>query len=241
MQQKQDFVTLTVGDGTMMNAYTSMPSGAGPFPGLMLFQEAFGVNHHIRDLAQRFAREGYVVIAPELYHRTAPAGYEGPYNDFPAIAPHMQALTQAGMEADLRAVWSWLQGNPQVLHDKIGSTGYCMGGRVSFLANAILPLQAAVSYYGARIAPDLIKKVNDIHAPMLFFWGGLDKHIPREQISIVVDEMTKAGKEFINVEISYAGHAFFCDERPGYNAQAAAEAWALTLVFLSTRLKKTNE
>jgi carboxymethylenebutenolidase len=238
MTNEQNYVSLSVADGSTMFAYTAIPQGQGPFPGLILFQEAFGVNHHIRDLAERFAGQGYVVIVPELFHRTAPKGFEGSYSDFASVAPHMEAIKDEQLEQDVRASFDWLQNNPLVKKDRIACTGYCMGGRVSFLANSILPLKAAISYYGGRIAPALIHRAPSLHAPMLFFWGGLDKHIPQEQITTVVDALKAAGKDCINVEISYADHGFFCDERGAYNPKAAAEAWALTLAFFDQNVGK---
>jgi carboxymethylenebutenolidase len=230
-------IELKVADGTLMRAYASLPSGAGPFPGLIVFQEAFGVNRHIRDVADRFAGEGYAVIAPELFHRTAAPGAELPYGNFDAVRPHFQAVTEAGLEADTRAAWDWLRQQPHVRPDATACIGYCLGGRVSFLANSILPFQAAVSYYGGGIAPHLIGRAPRLHGPMLLFWGGLDQHIPAEQVQAVVDSLRQAGKPHTNVVISYADHAFFCDDRPNYNEQAAHEAWALTLAFLREKLR----
>jgi carboxymethylenebutenolidase len=236
MTDEQNYVSLSVADGSSMFAYTAIPQGQGPFPGLMLFQEAFGVNHHIRDLAGRFAAQGYVVIVPELYHRTAPKGFEGSYTDFASVMPHMQAVKNDQLEQDIRAAYDWLQNNPIVNKGHIACTGYCMGGRVSFLANAILPLRAAISYYGGGIAPALTDRAPSLHAPMLFFWGGLDAHIPQEQVTSIIDALKAAGRDFINVQISYADHGFFCDERASYHPKAAAEAWALTLAFLQQHI-----
>ncbi|HEU4717550.1 MAG TPA: dienelactone hydrolase family protein [Bacteroidia bacterium] len=236
MKNSGEYVTLNVKDGTEMRAYVARPSsGDGPFPGLLIFQEAFGVNSHIRDLAHRFAAEGYVCIAPELFHRTAP-GFEGDYNNFPAIAPHMQALTEEGLLADAVAAYEWLIAQSDVRTGAIAGTGYCMGGRIAFLANTALPLKAAVSYYGGRIVPDLVKKTAQLHAPMLFFWGGLDKHIPAEHVQEVVAALKKEGRPHVSVEISYADHGFFNDQRTAYHPQAAKEAWALTLAFLKNKL-----
>ncbi len=236
MPNRAQQIELKVADGTAMRAYSVLPSGRGPFPGLIVFQEAFGVNGHIRDVADRFAKEGYAVIAPELFHRTAPPGFEGDYKDFASVMPHMKGITPAGLEADARAAWDWLQGQAEVRPKAMACVGYCMGGRVSFVANSILPFRAAISYYGGGIAPDLIKRAPDLHAPMLFFWGGLDKHIPAEQVASVVEALKKAEKPHINEVISYADHAFFCDDRPNYNEQAAREAWALTLAFLREKV-----
>ena len=238
MSGLQNFVQLPVADGTTMQAYTSIPAhGKSPFPGLILFQEAFGVNHHIRKLADRFADEGYFVIAPELFHRSGKPGIEIDYTDFPSAMPHMKALTLEGLEADVRATWNWLENHGQVENGKIVATGYCLGGRVSFLANTMFPFKAVASYYGAGIAPDLIKRAASINAPHLFFWGGKDQHIPKEQIATVKSELTKVGKQSINVEFSDADHGFFCDERASFNADAAELAWGLTLEFFIQKMK----
>jgi carboxymethylenebutenolidase len=230
-------VALAVADGTTMEAFVARPAEAGKYPGMLVLQEAFGVNGHIRDVTQRVAGEGYVAIAPELFHRTAPAGFEVGYDNFAAVAPHIQAVTEAGATSDIRAAYDWLQKHPQVMPDRIGSVGFCMGGRISFLACATVPLRAAVSFYGARIAPALLPQAANLHGPVLFFWGGLDKHIGQDQIRAVVEACSRAGKAYINVEISDADHGFFCDARSSYNPAAAKEAWSLTRSFLEDHVK----
>lgn len=228
-------ITLQVSDGTTMNAYVSAPEGKGPFPGIIVFQEAFGVNGHIRSICDRLAKEGYVTIAPELFHRSAAAGTELSYTDFSLVMPHIQALTVEGMSADMKATYDWLQQQSTVTHDKTGCIGFCMGGRASFLANTVLPLSAAISYYGGGMVP-LAERASQMHAPHLFFWGGLDKHILPEHIETVINAVKKANKTYTNIVFSYADHAFSCDERPSYNKQAASEAWAMTLAFLKNNL-----
>jgi carboxymethylenebutenolidase len=202
----------------------------------MVFQEAFGVNAHIRDVTERFAREGYLAIAPELFHRTAP-GLEAGYTDFSVVRGHIQALTDAGLEADIRAVWDWLKDGSDFPGLRISAIGYCMGGRCACLASIILPLGCGISYYGGGIAPSpsfpvLVDRVKDLQAPMLFFWGGLDQHIGPDKVQVVNAALREAKKAFVNVEFSFADHGFFCDARASYNAEAAGEAWALTLAFL---------
>jgi carboxymethylenebutenolidase len=231
-----NFVTLSVADGTEARAYTAFPATTtGPVPGIILLQEAFGVNHHIRSVADRLAEAGYAVIAPELYHRTAAPGLEIPYSDLASARPHYNAITAEDLTADLQASYEWLQMQALVKPGKIGSIGFCLGGRVSFLANAVLPLAAAVSYYGG--GTHLLKdRAADLHAPHLFLWGGLDAHISKEHIAEVTDAVAAAGKPFINTVISYADHGFHCDERPSYHPEAAKEAWALTLAFLAEKL-----
>jgi carboxymethylenebutenolidase len=233
----EKYVNLKVADGTDMEAYMAIPEDAAGrnAPGLILLQEAFGVNHHIRDVADRFAAQGYVVIAPELYHRTAPPYFEGSYTNFAGIKPFLEALTAEDNEADLKAAYHWLTHHELVNPENIFSIGYCMGGRVSFLANATLPLKAGASYYGGNMAR-LAGKAENLRGRHLFFWGGLDKHIGQDQIDTVINTMDKAGKEYINVKISYADHGFFCDERASYTEKAAKEAWALTLEFFKSNI-----
>jgi carboxymethylenebutenolidase len=225
-------ITLNVSDGSAMGCYVARPDDSSSHPGIIVLQEAFGVNSHIRNVAERFAAQGYVAIAPELFHRTAP-GFEGSYSDFPGVRPHMEAMTVPGSEADLRAAFEWLQSQKNVQHDRICSTGYCMGGRISFLANAILPLHAAASFYGGGIA-SLLDRALHLHAPMLFFWGGLDKNIPPEQRNAVIEAVRKSGKTYANVEFSDAGHGFNCDERASYQPRAARQSWAMLLEFLQS-------
>src|SRR6202167_2901695 len=227
-----DKVELAVADGTTMAAYVARPKQAQPHPGLLLFQEAFGVNHHIRSVSDRFAAQGYVVIAPELFHRTAPAGFEGSYTDFPAVMPHLQAVTTETAEADIQSAYEWLRSNPQVGPSAISSVGFCMGGRVSFLANSVVPLRAAVSFYGGGIAPGLLDRAAKQRAPSLLIWGGLDKRITPEHRKAVTEALDAQHKIYVNVEFSRADHGFFCDERASYEPHSARQAWALTLEFL---------
>jgi carboxymethylenebutenolidase len=230
METQSEKLTLQVEDGTQMAAYVAHPKQSGKLPGIIVLQEAFGVNSHIRDVANRLAADGYVALAPELFHRTAP-GFEGDYGNFPAVAPHMKAVTPQTAEADLRAACAWLQASSLVESAKIYSVGFCMGGRVSFLANIALPLRAAASFYGGGITPGLLDRAQNLHGPMLLVWGGLDKHIGPEQRGAVVEALSKSKKTYVNVEFSDADHGFFCDERAAWQPRAARQSWALLLEF----------
>ncbi len=230
-----DFINLNCSDGTSMDAYIAFPENEKQFPALLLFQEAFGVTKHIRSVAERLCKKGYAVIAPDLYHRTVKRA-EIPYTDFPTADPHRKAITLDGLKTDLAACYDWLIRQSGVQKDKIGSIGFCMGGRVAYYSNAILPLAASVSYYGGGI--DLLTDLcPQLHSPQLFFWGGLDKNITDDKISVVINAVKNAGKEFTSVTISNADHGFNCDERASYHPLAAKEAWAHTIAFLDNRLK----
>ena len=239
MDLKTEYVKLSVSDGTSMRAYVAEPAAGGAKRGLLVMQEAFGVNAHIRDITERFAREGYLAIAPELFHRSG-EGFEGRYDDFPAIMPHIQALRDPSMEADFRAAYDWLKANGgQSL--PVAAVGFCMGGRAAVLASLSLPLDCAVSFYGGGIAPSqfnpgLLGRLKDVSAPLLLFWGGKDAHIGTTAMRAVTDALTTAGKSFANVEFSDADHGFFCDARPSYNPASAAVAWPMVLAYLNTQI-----
>jgi carboxymethylenebutenolidase len=224
-------VELEVADGTRMAGFVARPEQPGPHAGLLIFQEAFGVNHHIRNVCERFAAEGYVAIAPELFHRTA-RGFEGSYTDFAAVEPHLKAVTAETAEADVRAAYEWLRASADVKSDEISCVGFCLGGRVSFIANSAVPLRAAVSFYGAGIAPALVDRVSRLGAPSLFIWGGLDQRITPEYRLAVTEALDAQKKIYVNAVFSRADHGFFCDERAAYEPHSAKQALALTLEFL---------
>jgi carboxymethylenebutenolidase len=235
MTVKAEWQTIKVADGTEMRLYVARPDGAkGKVPAVIVVQEAFGVNKHIRSVTERVAELGYVAVSPEMFHRSAPPGFEGSYDDFNTVMPHMNALTEDGMVADLTATYKFLEGDAQADAKQTACVGYCMGGRVAFLANSVLPLKAAVSYYGGRIPALLAKHVNQ-HAPILFFWGGLDKHIPFEQRREVTSALDAAGKPYINVDFANADHGFFCEDRKVYHPDSARQSWALFAQFLEDR------
>jgi carboxymethylenebutenolidase len=229
MSAKSEWVELQAADATSLRAWVARPDRPAR-RGLLVFQEAFGVNAHIRDVAERFAGAGYLAIAPELFHRTAP-GFEGRYDDFPTAMTHLQALTVPGLEADVRAAYDWLA--TAGVGGNTAAVGYCLGGRVSFLANSALPLKAAASYYGGHIPP-LLGRAPRLSGPQLFFWGGLDHHISEEQRQTVVKGVQAVGKPFVDVVFSNADHGFFCDARASYNPDAARQAWSLTHAFFDT-------
>jgi carboxymethylenebutenolidase len=228
-----EWIELAIDDGTSMRAYVARPVRPSA-RGLLLFQEAFGVNAHIRDVAERFAAEGFLVVAPELFHRTAP-GFDCAYSEFAKAMPQLEAITEAGLDADVRAAFAWLE--REGVGGNSAAVGYCLGGRVSFVANSAVPLKAAVSFYGGRI-PTVIHRAPRLAAPMLFFWGGLDHHIPDEQHQAVIKGVRDANKAFVDVVFSHADHGFFCDARPSYHPSSAAQAWSLTLTFLNTYCPK---
>lgn len=230
-ERAASWVNVPVEGAPEMRMFVVRPTGTGPHRAIMVMQEAFGVNAHIRDVTTRFAGEGFLAVAPELFHRTG-VGVEGRYDAFAAMQPHFSKLTTEGILADVKAAFRWVVSEPDVDAARVAAIGYCLGGRAAFLANSSLPLAAGVSYYAGGM-PSVVDRTAGVHGPHTFFWGGRDQHITAEQKAAVSDAFTKAGKPFTTVEFSQADHGFFCDQRGSYEPNAAREAWALTLAFLA--------
>lgn len=224
-----------VSDGTTMDVHVARPAGAGPRPCILLLQEIFGVNEHIRDVAARLAAEGYVVAAPDMFHRTHP-NYTAGYDNIMASIEVAMKYTAENSEADLKAALALMPRLTGVQGDRLAALGFCMGGRLAFCANAYAPLRCAVSFYGGAIHPDKIGLAPQLSGHTLFFWAGKDTYIPAEQHQAVIAEMRRLGKPFTSVEISDVNHGFFCDARGDHDAGAAAQAWALTKEFLKRHL-----
>lgn len=229
-------VTIPVSDGTTMGGHLAAPAAPGPHAAVIVIQEIFGVNAHIRDVTERFARAGYFALAPEIFHRFAP-GYEGSYDDIQASIALIAKLTPEGVTADLAAAHAWLATRDDVRPSRIGAIGYCMGGRLAFVANATLPLGAAVSYYGGGIATNHLDLAAALRGPQLLVWAGNDPWIPPADRDRVHAAVRDAGKRYVNVEFSGVNHGFFCDARSDYDEGASRQAWALTLAFLDHWLR----
>jgi carboxymethylenebutenolidase len=213
--------------------YLALPP-AGRGPGLLLFQEIFGVNRHIQAVAEQYALDGFVVLAPDLFWRQAPRvelGYAG--DDWKRAFALMQGYAPAEAVADIAASAAALRARPEVGGGKVGAVGYCMGGRMAYLAAATAGIDAAAPFYGGGIHLQLDRAAG-ITCPMQFHYAGHDDHIPPEAVESV--RQAFAGKA-AEVHV-YPGsmHGFNCWERASYHAPSAALAHGRTLQFLATRL-----
>jgi carboxymethylenebutenolidase len=228
-----DTVALAVCDGTRMLAHVARPATAvAGAPGILVFQEAFGVNDWLRSVVRRLAALGFTAIAPELYHRSGD-GVVGSYDaGHDSIATYGKALTVDGLVADITAAYGWLRGDAGVDEARIAAVGFCMGGRTAFLANAHVPLRATVSFYGGNM-PRWFDVLDRQHGPLLCFWGDRDETIPIAQRREVADAFANAGLRHTQMSFSSAGHGFFRDVRDDvYDPFAARLAWTTMLEFL---------
>lgn len=229
-----EWIDLPVADGSTLRGFAAAPEGQGPLPGLIVLQEIFGVNSHIQDLCRRFAGEGFLAVAPELFHRTAP-GFIGSYDDYTPGRAHAAKITADGLGLDVQALMAWFAAHPRTAGRKVGSVGYCMGGRMSFLAAVSAQLGCGISFYGRDI-PNHFDRLAGLDCPFFTVWGGADAIIPPDQPGLVARTLREAGKSHISLTFDGADHGFFCDQRGSYDPGVARIAWTATLAFLHEHL-----
>lgn len=233
-------IRLRARDGEM-KCHQAQPRGPGKFPAVIVIMEAFGLNDHIKDVTERTAAEGYVAIAPDLYYRESPnvVGYD----QLQAAISLMQKLDAEQVIADLRNVITHLKTQNFVNGDRLGITGFCMGGTIAFLAACKFPteIKAAVPFYGGSIAGDSptapLNYAGDLQAPILCLFGEKDSYIPLSQVQTIEDRLRVLGKSFEVKVYPGADHGFFCDERASYHPEAAMDAWERMKTWFEKHLK----
>ena len=228
-------LTIATSDGPMQ-AWLAKPAGAGPFAGLVVIQEAYGVNEHIVDVCDRLAGEGYAALAPEIYHRRGKGlafSYETP-------APAMEELallTNDGLETDLAAALACLRGEDGIDPGRVGLLGFCVGGFAAFLGACRLDPAATVSFYGGGIVrardgmalEPVLEEADAIDAPLLALFGSEDASIPPDDVAAIRERLAQ---RTVGCEVHvYEGakHAFMNDRRANFHPAAAAAAWIRTL------------
>jgi carboxymethylenebutenolidase len=219
-------------DGTM-GAYLALPP-AGQGPGLLLWQEIFGVNGHIRAVAEQYALDGFVVLAPDVFWRQEPRldiGYTP--DDIQHGRRLAGQLQPAAVRTDIEAALASLRGLPAVGGRKVGSFGYCMGGRLAYLSAAFTDIDAAVAYYGGGIQGQL-DKAAAVRCPMQFHYAEHDDNIPPAAVEAVRAAM--AGRPAEVFVYPGAHHGFNCWARGAYHPASAALARGRTLAFLGGAL-----
>ena len=236
--------TLTTPDGPM-RLYEAVPDD-GSRRAVVVVQEAFGVNPHIEDVTRRLADAGYHAVAPDFFHRSAPAdgGHATvEYGDFGPVIEHFQALGgDASILTDVDATLEYLRGAG--FEDRsIGIVGFCFGGRVTFLTAARHALGAAVGFYGGGIVtgrfpqfPALVDEAATLQTPWLGLFGDQDQSIPVDDVETLRTALQDAPVPTEVVRYADAGHGFHCDQRPDYKPDDAKNAWIRALDWFDAHL-----
>jgi carboxymethylenebutenolidase len=236
--------TVKTPDGEMP-MHVARPKGAGgKLPAVIVVQEAFGLNGNIRETAERIAAEGYQTVAPNFYYREG--GKAVGYGELQDAIGLMNRWTDAQIVTDVRAAVGALEADPGVRADRLGITGFCMGGRVSYLAACEVPaIRAAVPFYGGAIAgqqfaPGAVTPVSltsKMRAAVQLHFGEKDAYIPLSAVDEIRKTLEREKKDFEVHVYPGAGHGFFCRERADYNEAAAKLAWDRTKTFFKKHLQ----
>ncbi len=223
-------VKVPVADG-QMPAYRAQPAGKKNLPTIIVIQEVFGVHEHIKDLCRRLAKQGYLAVAPELYAR------QGDPSKYPAISDLIKNVvskvpdTQVATDLDATVAWATTNHGDA---SKIGVTGFCWGGRQTWLfAEHSSRLKAAVAWYGP-LAGKATDQVGQMKAPVLGLYGGLDQGITAEHVKQMQEALKSAPSIAADTKLIVypdAGHSFNADYRPGYSKADAEDGWAKMLAF----------
>ena len=207
---------------------------------IIVLQEAFGVNDHIRDVTERFASAGYYAVAPELFHRTG--SQEVAYDNFPDAMAAMAELSRDGLTEDLKAASAYLQ-SVGFSKDATAVVGYCMGGSVALYAGTLGIVGAAASFYGGGVEtgrfglPPLLEQAPHLTSAWIGLYGDLDKGIPVEQVEALRIAASQSGQVTELHRYPDAEHGFNCDGRPAvFNPSAASDAHQKTLDFFNRNL-----
>jgi carboxymethylenebutenolidase len=218
-------VTLSTGAG----AYEAKPAGPGPFPGVIVIQEWWGLNDHIKDVTRRLAGEGYLALAPDLYHGKVT-------KDASEAGKLMGALQPDAALGDLRAAVDFLASHKALEPGKIGVTGFCMGGRYALLLAAHDDrVKAAAGWYGVPVPDDAT--IRRIKGEVLYIYGDQDAFVKKPDVDRLAAAL-KAGGVKGRVESYPAPHAFFNDTRPDvYRPQHAKDAWGKALDLFKRTLR----
>jgi carboxymethylenebutenolidase len=227
-------VSIPLAGGGKMGGYLAHPKTGGPYPAVLVYMEIFGINSHIRDVTERVAREGYLALAPDYFHRTGP-GVEYGYDE-KGMAGGMKllgALRADEMIADAKAAIAWLRQRKDARGDRIGAMGFCIGGHMTYLTACETDVRAAASFYGGGIAapqgpggaPSTVSRSSKIRGKLLGLFGAKDGLIPKGQVDAIRAELAKHGIRHEVVVYPDADHGFFCDQRATYQKAAAEDAW----------------
>jgi len=223
-------VKIPVSDGTIP-AYRALPVSGGPFPVVLVVQEIFGVHEHIKDVCRRFAKLGYLAVAPELYARQGDVSQMAEINEI--VTKVVAKVPDAQVMADLDATVSWAEKSGKGDANRLGITGFCWGGRIVWLYAAhSARLKAGVAWYGRLVGQtsDLTPKfpldlASSLKAPVLGLYGGADSGISNETVEQMRLALQAAGSPSQIVLYPDTPHGFYADYRPSYRKEQAQDGW----------------
>jgi carboxymethylenebutenolidase len=235
-----EYVDIPV-DGNLMRTFLAAPKREGKYPGILFYSDIFQLTGPMVRATERLAGYGFVVAAPEIYHRIEPPGTVIPFDDEGRTRGLAGAANTAVMDfdSDCRAVLDYLDRHPKVAKGKFGAGGFCIGGHLAFRAALQPDVLATACFYGTGIHNGKLGKDEDsgslgraseIRGELLLVFGTLDPHVPEEGRAKIQTALEQAGTNF-SISLYPAEHAFMRDEGPRYDPEAADKAWSEMIGF----------
>ncbi|MFG1922355.1 dienelactone hydrolase family protein [Cryptosporangium sp. NPDC048952] len=240
---RAETVRIEGANGDEIEAYLALPADDGPRGSVVVIHHLPGYDAATKEITRKFAALGFAAICPNLYSREAPGADP---DDAAAVARANGGVPDERFVGDAAGAVTYLRGLPDS-NGKVGTIGYCSGGRQSFLAALSIDVDAAVDCYGAfvvgtppdgfplRVGP-LVDRTPELRAPLLGMFGNDDKYPSPEHVDELEKALTEAGKTFEFHRYDGAGHAFFATDRPSYRPEAAVDGWQKIAAFFRTHL-----
>ena len=236
-------ITITGSGGDEIEAYLARPMTKGPVGSVVVIHHMPGYDSATKEITRRFAAEGYAALCPNLYSREAPGAAP---DDAAAAARAQGGVPDERLLGDVAGAAKYLRALPST-NGRVGSIGYCSGGRQSFLAGASLDLQASVDCYGAFVSGQppkdfplqvepIVHLTKNLTGPLLGLFGADDQYPSPADVAELEAELKAQGKEYEFHSYEGAGHAFFSVDRPSYRPQAASDGWNRILDFFGRHL-----
>ncbi|HWD95166.1 MAG TPA: dienelactone hydrolase family protein [Acidimicrobiales bacterium] len=234
---RADTITIKGHGGDEIEAYLAVPTDVERSGSIVVIHHMPGYDESTKEIARKFAANGYAALMPNLYHREAPGASP---DDAAATARDLGGVPDDRLIGDVGGAMEHLKSLP-TSNGKVASIGYCSGGRQSFLSGCRLPLNAVIDCYGAFVAVDrpdspmkaVIGEADHLSGPLLGLFGAEDTFPSPEQNDMLAKALEAAGKEFTFRTYDGAGHAFFSVDRPSYRVEAATEGWKEIFTFLA--------
>jgi carboxymethylenebutenolidase len=236
---KAETVTIQGDGGEDIEAYLAVPTDVESCGSVVVIHHMPGYDEATKEIARKFAANGYAAVVPNLYHREAPGAAP---DDAAAVARESGGVPDERLVGDVAGAMTYLK-SLSISNGKVASIGYCSGGRQSLLAGCRLPLDGVIDCYGAFVAIDspegsplrataVVGEVGTLTGPLLGLFGADDQYPSPEQNEVLAAALTDAGKKFDFHTYEGAGHAFFAVDRPSYRPESAVEGWNEIFRFL---------
>jgi carboxymethylenebutenolidase len=240
---KAETITISGHGGEEIEAYLAQPVAPGHYGGVVVIHHMPGYDRSTKEIARRFAAEGYIALMPNLYHREAPGGAP---DDAAALARAQGGVPDERLLGDVEGAMNHIRSMPNA-NAKVATIGHCSGGRQSFLSAVSLPLDAAVDCYGGAVVTGpppgmavkmqpLLGRSKDLRCPLLGLFGDEDKFPTPDEVAILDKELGSHGKTYEFHSYPGAGHAFFDVDRPSYRPEAAVDGYKKIGAFFARYL-----